>query len=290
MAKFVVITPVLNGSKYISALLDSILVQTDPNWVHYLVDGGSTDGSIEIMMRAVEVDRRRKLLTGRDEGIYDAVFKGFERALSDGELQAETICTWLGSDDLLMPWAIATLRQKFDVMGAEWMGTIPAIWDGEGRLTMVLRQKWFLRELIQAGFCNPRILGGIQQESTFFTYALLAKVPAQTMDTIRRSKLAGDALLWRAFARHTDFIPIPTVVAGFRKHEANRSTLHREQYFEEIRNSGVWLPPLWLARRLQHIYRLFGYFAKKIIMKRVANQRLKKANDPSSSHRHRRRC
>lgn len=275
MAKFVIITPVLNGSKYISSLLASILAQSDPNWVHYLVDGGSTDGSISIMMSAAEMDRRRRLFLGKDQGIYDAVFKGFAHALSDGEIQPETICTWLGSDDLLMPWAVATIRQQFNITGAEWIGAIPAIWDSEGRLTMVQRQKWFLREFIQAGLCNSRCLGGIQQESTFFTYALLEKVPVQTLEMIRRSKLAGDALLWRAFARHTDLIPIPTVVAGFRKHDGNRSTLYRDQYFKEIQNSGVWLPPIWLARWLQRLYRHWEKIVRWIVIRRMAKYKKK---------------
>jgi glycosyltransferase involved in cell wall biosynthesis len=45
MAGFVIITPVLNGATYLAATLESIRVQTDPDWVHFLVDGGSTDGS-----------------------------------------------------------------------------------------------------------------------------------------------------------------------------------------------------------------------------------------------------
>ncbi|MBU3748963.1 MAG: glycosyltransferase [Mycobacterium sp.] len=258
MARFVVVTPVLNGATYISATLDSIRAQTDPDWIHYLVDGGSTDGTLDIIARAVAEDSRRRLLVGTDRGLYDAVFKGFERARADGVIRPDTICAWLGSDDLLMPWAVATLRERFDATGAEWMAAVPTIWDYEGRLALVLRPNWYPRQLIRAGLFNPRILGGIQQESTFFTASLLAKLPAETVATIRTARLAGDFLLWRAFARYADLVPITAAVAGFRKHGGNLSTTQVESYYQEIRDSGVRIPPAWLGRVLRRGYRLLA--------------------------------
>jgi glycosyltransferase involved in cell wall biosynthesis len=258
MARFVFVTPVLNGATYIKATLDSVGAQTDPDWVHYLVDGGSTDGTLEIIARAVAEDPRRRLLTGTDRGLYDAVFKGFDRAGADGVAEPDTICGWLGSDDLLMPWAFATLRERFDATGAQWMAAVPTIWDYQGRLVLVSQPNWYPRQLIRAGLFNPRILGGIQQESTFFTYSLLAKLPAETLETIRAAKLAGDSFLWRAFARHTDLVPITAAVAGFRKHGGNFSTVAMETYYREIRDSGVWIPPAWLARVLRRGYRLIA--------------------------------
>lgn len=251
----------LNGATYIEAALESVGAQTDPDWVHYLVDGGSTDGTLDIIERAVAEDSRRRLITGEDRSIYDAVFKGFERAHADGEMRPETICGWLGSDDLLMPWAVATLRERFDETQAEWMAAIPTIWDYQGRLALVLRPNWYPRPLIRAGVFNPRILGGIQQESTFFTYSLLARLPADTVETIRATKWAGDAILWRAFALYTELVPIAATVAGYRKHSGNMATVMEESYYQEIRDSGVWFPPPWLARVLRRGYRLIARVA-----------------------------
>ncbi len=200
MTRFVIVTPVLNGAHYLRATIASIRAQTDPDWVHYLVDGGSTDGTLEIIAQASAADPRHRLVPGPDAGIYDAVFKGFERAASQGAVQSDTICAWLGSDDLLMPWAFATLRERFDRTHAEWIAAIPTIWDSEGRLARVLPQNWYPRRLIRAGYFNTRMLGGIQQESTFFTYALLSRLPPTTVENVRASRLAGDFLLWRAFA------------------------------------------------------------------------------------------
>lgn len=254
MTRFVVVTPVLNGASYIGATLASIKAQTDPDWVHYLVDGGSTDGSLEILARAVTEDPRRRVITGNDRGLFDAVFKGYDQAYADGHTQPDTVCVWLGSDDLAMPWAFATLREQFDETGAEWVSALPALWDFAGRLAVVQPNNWYPRRLIRAGLFNNRTLGGIQLESTFFTYRLLSKLPDEVVERIRTSKLAGDFMLWREFANHTRLVPINSTVAGFRKHGANLSTVKVEAYYDEIRRSGVWLPPAWLGRLFRVVY------------------------------------
>jgi glycosyltransferase involved in cell wall biosynthesis len=251
MTRFVVVTPVLNGSQFIRATLASVQAQTDGDWIHYLVDGGSTDGTLDILAEAVEEDPRRRVITGEDKSLYDAMFKGFEHAHADGLTDPQIICVWLNSDDLVMPWAFATLRQRFDRTGAEWMAALPCIWDGEGRLEIVQPYNWFPRRLIRAGQFHNRSLGTIQQESTFFTRSLLSKVPRNTIERIRTKRLAGDFLLWREFARHAELVPIMTAVAGFRLHGANLSSSHEVGYFEEIRDSGVRLPPRWLGRVLR---------------------------------------
>lgn len=255
MTRFVVITPVLNGAKYIKATLDSIRAQTDQDWIHYLVDGGSTDGTLDILAKAVAEDTRRRIVTGKDRGLYDALFKGFERARADGVAEPDTISVWLGSDDLLMPWAFATLREKFDETGAQWMTALAGLWDFQGRLVVVQPANWYPRKLIRAGLFNNRTLGSIQQESTFFTYGLLSRLPGDTVEKIRTHKLAGDFILWRELARYAKLVPITSTVAGFRKHGGNLSTVKLDTYYQEIRNSGVWLPPAWLGRVLRLGYR-----------------------------------
>lgn len=255
MTRFVVVTPVLNGATFIGATLASVKAQTDSDWVHYVVDGGSTDGTLGLLEQAVVEDPRRRLVTGRDRGLYDAVFKGFERALSDGFTDPHTVCVWLNSDDLLMPWAFATLRQEFDKIGTEWVTGLPTLWDSTGRLVLVQTYNWYPRKLIRAGQFHGHSLGWIQQESTFFTRSLLSKIPDATIETIRVNKLAGDFLLWREFASHAVLVSIVSAVAGFRNHGANASTTQMSQYFDEIKAAGVWVPPSWLGRIFRVAFR-----------------------------------
>jgi glycosyltransferase involved in cell wall biosynthesis len=255
MTRFVIITPVLNGATYVAATLASVQGQTDVDWVHYLVDGGSTDGTLELLTQAAADDPRRRIVTGRDKGLYDALFKGFEHAAADGVNDAKTICVWLNSDDLLMPWAFATLRHAFDETGADWVTALPALWDKDGRLVLVQPYNWYPRRLIRAGQFHNRSLGFIQQESTFFTLNLLSKLPASTIETIRNNKLAGDFLLWREFANHSALVSIVATVAGFRNHGSNASVAQSTKYFDEIKNAGVWVGPRWLGR----VFRLAYY-------------------------------
>jgi len=255
MTGFVIVTPVFNGAKYIAKTLASIAAQTDPDWVHYLVDGGSTDGTLEILEKAVAEDPRRRLITGPDRGLYDAVFKGFDQAAADGVALPETVCTWLGCDDLLAPWAISTLRHEFAAAGADWVATLPTIWDFAGRQVVVQTSNWYPRRWIRMGLFNNGALGSIQQESTFFTYRLFSKLSADIVESIRASRYAGDYMLLREFARYAPLVSVPVTVSGFRQHGANLSTVGLTAYFDEIRASGVRIPPAWLQRVLRVFYR-----------------------------------
>lgn len=256
MPRFVIVTPVLNGAKFIRATLDSVRAQTDDDWVHYLVDGGSTDGTLEILAQAAEDDSRRRIVTGKDRGLFDAWFKGFEHAFADGITDPRTICVWLGSDDLLMPWAFATLRQHFDKPGVEWVSTLPCIWDAEGRLEIVQPFNWCPRRLIRSGQFHNRNIGSLQMESIFFTRSLLSKVSPEVLESIRTKKLAGDFQLWREFARHAELVPVMTAVSGFRLHGANLSSVQEDKYLKEVKAAGAWLPPARLGRVLRASFRL----------------------------------
>src|ERR1700742_1505171 len=129
MRRFLVVTPVLNGAHYIRQTLASIDAQTHDQWRHAVVDAGSTDGTLEIVRESAAREPRRSLLTGPDRGLYDGVFKGFE-ALGG---TPDDICFWINSDDMVAPWAFATMAQAFDETGADWMTALPAQWDDKGR-------------------------------------------------------------------------------------------------------------------------------------------------------------
>ena len=264
MKRFLIVTPILNAESFIRENLATVAAQTDGDWVHYYVDGGSTDGTLEALEQAVVNDERVRLICGKDRGLFDAWFKGFEKAELDGEINDQTICVWLGADDLLMPWAFATLRGQFDRTGATWIATLPSIWDINGNLQIVQPFNWYPRLLIRAGQFNNRCLGTIQMESVFFTKGLLSKLPEDVRETIRTKKLAGDFTLWREFARHAELMPFMTTVSGFRSHGTNLSLVHEDGYFKEIAASGVWLPPGWLGKIPRAVFRQLALIRSSI--------------------------
>lgn len=105
-----VVTPSFNQARFLEDTLRSIEAQAYPNLQLIVVDGGSTDGSLEILRRW----RRRidVLIVGRDRGQTDALNLGFARA--DGEL----LC-WLNSDDLFAPGALRRAAVAWLESGAD---------------------------------------------------------------------------------------------------------------------------------------------------------------------------
>jgi glycosyltransferase involved in cell wall biosynthesis len=217
------------------------------------MDAGSTDGTIELVRKSMENEPRRHLIVGPDRGLYDGLFKGFD-AIQSGGLRDDDICLWLNADDLLAPWAFATMLQAFDLYRADWVTGQPGQWDAEGRLVLVRPFGWYPRWCIRKGWFNRRCLGWVQQESTFFTARLLRKLPADTVAAIRSMRIAGDFLLWRTFAEFAPLHTAPTLIGGFRMHGANLSIGGADRLLKELRDLGAFLPPPGIGRALRFVY------------------------------------
>jgi len=98
-----VITPVLNQQDYIEETVRSVLNQDYQNVEYLVIDGGSTDGTLEILESYVD---RITLISEPDEGQADAINKGFR--LSSGE-----ITSWLNADDVYLPGAVSAVVDAF---------------------------------------------------------------------------------------------------------------------------------------------------------------------------------
>ena len=101
MPDITIITPSLNQAAFLPRCIDSVLSQ-DVDLEYIIVDGGSTDGSTEILER---YRSKATLIIEPDRGQADALSKGFDIA-------SGSILGWLNSDDMYTPGALEKLSSN----------------------------------------------------------------------------------------------------------------------------------------------------------------------------------
>ena len=104
--KISIVTPSYKQKDYIERTIKSVLDQNYPNLEYYVQDGGSKDGTLEILQRYD--DPLTGWDSGPDSGQSQAINRGFEH--TDGEIMA-----WLNSDDILLPGALAYVANYFNL-------------------------------------------------------------------------------------------------------------------------------------------------------------------------------
>lgn len=92
-----IITPSFNQGEFIAATIDSVLTQDYPAIEYLVVDGGSTDGTLDVLR---SYGARLNWISEPDQGQADAVNKGIARTQG-------AIVAWLNADDLYVPGAVA---------------------------------------------------------------------------------------------------------------------------------------------------------------------------------------
>src|SRR6516162_187678 len=97
--KISVITPCLNRKNFVEDAIRSVLEQKFPDFEHWIIDGGSTDGTLELFAKYPHL----KVLCERDDGVYDALNKGISLASGD-------VVGFLNTDDLYAPGTFALVE------------------------------------------------------------------------------------------------------------------------------------------------------------------------------------
>ncbi len=99
-----IITPTLNQGKYIEETIQSVLSQEYENLEYLIIDGGSTDGTLDILKR---YEGRLQWYSEKDRGQADAINKGLRRATGE-------ILSYLNSDDFYEPGALSKVAAYFE--------------------------------------------------------------------------------------------------------------------------------------------------------------------------------
>lgn len=152
-----IVTPSFNQARYLEQTLRSVLDQDYPDLEYIVMDGGSTDGSVDLIRSCAS--RLAYWTSGRDRGQTDAINQGLARATGD-------ILGWLNSDDVYLPGTLHRIARAFreardaDVVYGDYELITP-----DGR--PFLRR----REIPFDWYCLLYGVNFIGQPSSFFTRA-----------------------------------------------------------------------------------------------------------------------
>jgi hypothetical protein len=260
------VTPSFNRAKFLRACIESVLRQQYPRLQYVVMDGGSTDGSAEIIKEFQ--DRLHYWQSERDNGPYSAVAEGFKK--TDCE-----VLGWINADDMHLPWTLATVGSIFrDCPKLDWVTTETQFEiAGDGLPSRTTPAMPFAAAGFRRGENGPTLYPGvrfIQQESTFWRRSLWERAGARFDPAC---KVAGDFELWDRFFDHAILHSVDHPLGAFRRHgEAQLSVSSRDQYVKECR--------MVLARRGAPPFNPQILVAKMARIAGVISQDLEKIRDP----------
>ena len=201
-----IITPSYNQAAFLEETIRSVLLQGYPNLEYIVIDGGSTDGSIDIIRRYEK--HLAYWVSEKDNGASDAIARGFSRATG-------TIFAYLNSDDLYLP---GSLKAISEVM------TDPAVDVSYGNMNWIDTDGTVLGQMRQTPFMALGYLYGgstLQQPATFWKKDIYFR--CGEMDSSYR--FAFDTDLFVRFAlRGARFKHMNQFVASFRIHPKSKSS------------------------------------------------------------------
>lgn len=235
-----IITPSFNQARFLEATICSVLEQDYPNIEYLVVDGGSTDGSAEIIEKYA--NQLAWWTSEPDRGQTDAINKGFARATGD-------ILAWLNSDDTYEQGAVAgavAFLSANPKVGLVYGDTnfVDAAGQVIGKFNA---QQTSLRRLRQGGVYIP-------QQAAFWRADLWRQVGPLDPSFY----FAMDYDLWVRLAQVTEIRYTPQLWANFRLHGDAKTIAADERCWPEMlrvhrRDGGNWLAWIYVryvTRRL----------------------------------------
>ena len=214
MTLVTIVTPSYNQADYLEQTIRSVLGQDYPRLEYIVIDGASTDNSVDIIKK--HADRLAYWTSEKDSGQAEAINKGLARA--KGEILA-----WLNSDDCYLPGTVSAVVRAFQENPDVVMvyGDMLAV-DGNGQTINVLKYK----QLSLADLLSFQIIG---QPSVFFRRAALER--AGWLDTSFHFML--DHHLWIRLAQQGRILHVPQVWSAARYHAGAKNRARAAEFGRE---------------------------------------------------------
>jgi glycosyltransferase involved in cell wall biosynthesis len=235
-----IVTPSFNQARYLEATIRSVLDQDYPRIEYFVMDGGSTDGSLQVIQRFA--DRLAGWVSERDRGQTDAINKGFARCTGE-------ILAWLNSDDTFAPGAIreaVAFLQANPQVGMVY-GDANFI-DAQDRVIGKFPAAQTNYTLLRRGYVH------IPQQAAFWRAALWRQVGPLDPTFY----FAMDYDLWVRLASVAPLVYTPRVWANFRLHGDAKTIAADDRCWPEMlrvhyREGGSRLAPIVLKYYIRRL-------------------------------------
>lgn len=253
-----VITPSYNQGHFLEETIQSVLDQKYPNLEYIIIDGGSTDNSVEIIKKYEKY--LEHWVSEKDRGQTDAIAKGLQR--SSGQF-----LTWLNSDDTYLPGSLGVVAKvmmqepKVDVIYGDYIIT-----DKTGRPLLRKKEIKFDFDIMLYG------VNMIGQPAAFFSRSIYDRVGGLDINL----NYFMDVEFWLRIANNGgQFTHIKRFIANYRFHE-NSKTIKDFSVSHQCEKESLYiLNKYWTKRRfkIQGIQRIYYQYLRFI--NRLKRQYLK---------------
>lgn len=218
--KISIVTPSYNQAAFLGATIESVLGQGYPNLEYLVCDGGSTDGSVDVLKR---YGRRLAWVSRRDKGQTDAINQGLRRVTGQ-------IVAYLNSDDVLEPGALHQVAESFQSHPeALWLTGSCRIIDQDDRpirsFVSGYKSLW-LRWYSRNKLC---VTNFICQPATFWRRSVHDQI-GYLDETLR---YVMDYDFWLRLSRLGDPLVLREPLASFRIHAASKGESQFHKQFAE---------------------------------------------------------